>query len=177
MSGMMRAAELSLLARRFLVLAALMFWQGGFVFYASIVVPIGTEVLGGPTEQGFITRRVTNRLNVAGAMCLVPLAWDALVAADPCVWRRRLRLAVCVGMIAALGVLMWLHPRMDALLRETDYERTVLDRQTFRMMHRGYLWVSTVQWALAVGYGALTLWAWRRADRTVSDASQKRWQA
>jgi len=32
-----------LLARRFLTIAALMFWQGGFTFYAAVVVPIGTD--------------------------------------------------------------------------------------------------------------------------------------
>src|SRR2546428_9021513 len=66
--------------RRFLVLAALMFWQGGFTFYAAVVVPVGQQVLGSDLEQGFITRQVTQWLNVAGAVALVPLAWDVLAA-------------------------------------------------------------------------------------------------
>src|SRR5579871_1207813 len=66
-----------ILVRRYLVLTALMFWQGGFTFYAAVVVPIGTAQLGGATEQGFITRHVAWYLNVAGAVALVILAWDA----------------------------------------------------------------------------------------------------
>src|SRR4249920_597526 len=62
--------------RRFLVLAALMFWQGGFVFYAGVVVPIGTEVLGSPSEQARITRRVALYLNASGAVALVLFLWD-----------------------------------------------------------------------------------------------------
>ena len=30
--------------RRYLVVIALMFWQGGFTFYAAVVVPVGTAV-------------------------------------------------------------------------------------------------------------------------------------
>ena len=56
-----------ILLRRLLVLAAFAFWQGGFTFYAAVVVPVGTEVLGSSMEQGSITRRVTVYLNMAGA--------------------------------------------------------------------------------------------------------------
>jgi hypothetical protein len=31
--------------RRFLALAALLDWQGGFLFYAAVVIPIGLDVL------------------------------------------------------------------------------------------------------------------------------------
>ena len=65
------------LLRRFSVIAALMFWQGGFTFYAAVVVPIGQENLG-HEEQGFITREVTNYLNLAGAAALLLLAWDVV---------------------------------------------------------------------------------------------------
>ena len=33
-------------------------WWGGLCFYAVVVVPIGTELIGS-VEQGFITQRVT----------------------------------------------------------------------------------------------------------------------
>lgn len=33
-------------------------WWGGLCFYAVVIVPIGTEVIGS-VEQGFITQRVT----------------------------------------------------------------------------------------------------------------------
>ncbi len=147
------------LFRRFLVLAALMFWQGGFTFYAAVVVPVGQEELGSHLAQGFITRRVTNYLNLAGAVALVPLAWDVARAADPSVRRRRGRGLCWLGMTAALVALIWLHPHLDSLL-DLD-SQTLLDRARFRPMHRWYLWISTVQWALAVAYTALTVWAWK----------------
>ena len=46
-----------------------MLWQGGFLFYAAVVVPTGTEVLGS-FEQGRVTRHVTDWLNGIGAVTL-----------------------------------------------------------------------------------------------------------
>jgi hypothetical protein len=146
--------------RRFLVVAALMFWQGGFTFYASVVVPLGQEVFG--MEQGFLTQRVTNYLNLAGAVALALLAVDA---AGERVGRRRWRLrwmAWCV-MAASLVALVLLHARLDALL-EADNLR-ILDRHAFRPGHRLYLWISTIQWAAMLAYLALTLSIWLAADR------------
>src|SRR5262249_40889679 len=113
----------------------------------------------------FITRHVAGRLNLAGAVCLVPLTWDVLVGADPSARRRRLRCVTCAGLLLGLAVLVWLHPRMDELLRDEGGVKTVLDPRSFRVMHKLYLWVSTVQWVWSVAYAALTLWAWRDADR------------
>ena len=42
--------------RRFLVLIALFFWQGGFTFYAAVVVPVGQQVLHSHLRQGFVTQ-------------------------------------------------------------------------------------------------------------------------
>ena len=50
--------------RRFLVLIALFFWQGGFTFYAAVVVPVGQQVLHSHLRQGFVTQQVTNYLNL-----------------------------------------------------------------------------------------------------------------
>ena len=108
------------LLRRFVVVAALMFWQGGFVFYAAVVVPIGTKVLGSTKDQGFITRLVAEQINVAGVICLVPLAWDFVAAGDPCRWRRWIRGLAVAGMVLALGLLFWLHPQLDQLLSPED---------------------------------------------------------
>src|SRR5689334_22865465 len=69
-----------ILVRRFAVLAALMFWQGGFTFYAGVVVPIGTDVFGSAAGQAGITRRVAWYINVSGAAALAVFAWDVLAA-------------------------------------------------------------------------------------------------
>lgn len=159
------------LSRRFLVLIALMFWQGGFTFYAAVVVPVGQDELGSHLAQGFITRRVTNYLNLAGAVALVPLAWDVVSAADLSTRRRRARILCWLGMTVALVLLLWLHPRLDALL---DLEnQTLRDRTSFRAAHRWYLWISTVQWTLAVVYTGLTVWAWKEeAAKRDTDSRQ-----
>lgn len=147
--------------RRFLVLAALMFWQGGFTFYAAVVVPVGQDMFG-HVQQGFVTRRVTNYLNEAGAVALAVLAWDARATPDGA-RRRRVRWALWLGMAAALAVLAGLHTRLDELLDVEHFQ--ILSRKGFRPNHRLYLWVSTLQWALALAYALATLGAWRHQDR------------
>jgi hypothetical protein len=150
------------LARRFLVLLALMFWQGGFTFYASVVVPIGRDMLGSSLEQGFITREVTRYLNLSGAIALLILALD-LVAGREAPWARRLRWLSWLGMVGTLVWLVWLHPHIDQYLN-TEYH-TIIDGRAFRAGHRAYLWISTVQWGFGLVYAWLTLRAWRQADR------------
>jgi hypothetical protein len=149
------------LVRRSLVLAALMFWQGGFTFYASVVVPLASAELG-HLQQGFITRHVAWYLNLAGAVALVVLAWDA-EATGGRRWLRRGRWLTWTGMAAALALLVWLHPRMAGQM--IDDELGIMDRAAFRAMHRVYLWTCTVQWGFALAYAGLTLAAWRSADR------------
>src|ERR671917_504286 len=62
------------LFRRSLLLWLLLLWQGGFLFYTAVVVPIGTDVLGSPLVQGLITRRVTDWLKLFGAAWAGPVA-------------------------------------------------------------------------------------------------------
>jgi hypothetical protein len=150
------------LARRFLVIAALVFWQGGFTFYAAVVVPIGAEVLESHTKQGFITRQVSNWLNVAGAAGLLLLAWDMAVCRDAVRWRGGLRWAAWSVALLTLGALAVLHLRLDELL-EPEQMR-ILEREQYRDLHRIYLWTSTIQWAAIVVWLLVTLSAWRAED-------------
>jgi hypothetical protein len=151
----------AVIARRFLVLAALLFWQGGFIFYTAVVVPIGTDELGA-LQQGFITRRVTHQLNLAGAVALVVFALD-LPPAGPSSLRRFARSVFWLGMVVAQAALFHQHAYLDSLLRPA--EMTVIDPSAFRPAHRVYLWISTAQWALAVAFALLTVAAWRAQDR------------
>jgi hypothetical protein len=134
--------------RRFLVLIAFAFWQGGFTFYAAIVVHVGRHV--DKHFQSIVTTSVTNYLNISGVVALVVLAWD-LLPVDPANWRRNVRLLMWSVMLLLLGPLLWLHVRIE-------YEFTTL-------MHAFYLWTSAVQWGCGLVYLALTVLAWRAQDR------------
>lgn len=147
--------------RRLLALAVLAFWQGGFTFYASVVVPMAQAQIG-HTRQGFITRHVTDYLNVSGAVALLVLVWDSATP-TPAARARRLRWISWLVMALTLVVLVWLHGRMEGLLEVEDVN--VVDRPTFRGYHRCYLWVNTVQWSFALIYTAAMVWAWRAEDR------------
>jgi hypothetical protein len=155
--------------RRYVVLIGLMFWQGGFIFYASVVVPIGTEVLGSPLKQGFITRQVTGWLNVSAAVVLAILAGEMLLGRDAERWRRGTAWACWVGMSACQVVLFRLHSYLDSLMQVRG--RIVLDPEAFGYWHRVYLWTHTVQWAFGLVFVALMLMAWRREDATPAGSS------
>lgn len=149
--------------RRFLVFQAFLLWQGGFLFYTAVVVPIGTDVLDAFT-QGLVTRRVTDWLNLFGAVWAVAFAWDVMTCRDPNRRRRRARWLAWAACVALLAVLAWLHAKMDALI-DLD-ELALRDRPTFKTTHIGYLWASTAHWALGLVLGWLTLRAWRAEDRS-----------
>jgi hypothetical protein len=152
-----------ILFRRLLLLLLLMFWQGGFTFYASVVVPIGTELLGSARKQGTITRQVTRWMNVAGAVALSAWAWD--IAADPAPARnrQRARWLLWFSLALLLAALVWLHPRLDALFDAENLR--VLDLDAFTVLHRWYLWLGAAQWAGGIALILFTLRAWRDADR------------
>lgn len=160
-----------LLVRRYLVMAALFFWQGGFLFYAAIVVPAGQSVLGSHLRQGFITQRVTGYLNLSGLVALLPLAWELTATTDRAHWRRRGRLVLWLAMLLCLPVLAWLHGRLDALMTRRGY--ILHDPELFQPLHRWYLWISTAQWVAAVAYLGLTLAAWRDEDQSRHRATEK----
>ncbi|WP_165232841.1 hypothetical protein [Aquisphaera insulae] len=159
------------LVRRWLLLWALMFWQGGFMFYGGVVVPVGAGVLGSDLEQGFITRSVTNYLNLAGAVALVLWGWELAAGRGRMPGGRRLLWAIWAALVVLLGVLAWLHVRLDALLDPA--ESLVLDRPGFRAGHRLYLLVITAQWAGCLVLTALTLLAWRDEDGAITSGRNR----
>ena len=134
-----------LLVRRFLVLVALMFWLGGFTFYAGVVVPVGQNVLGG-SAQADVTRQVSIYLNLSCAIALLPLGWDIVSANDPSRGRRVSRRLCWYNILAGLLALYWLHGQLAAMLDEPG----VGSGAYFSFWHRAYLWLSTYQWAAGV---------------------------
>ena len=66
------------------------------------------------------------------------------------------------GLAVTLVLLVALHAYLDGLL-DPDTDR-ILDRATFHLAHRGYLWVSTMQWLFGLVYLAATLQSWGRED-------------
>ena len=142
--------------RRFLVLQALMLWQGGFLFYAAFVVPIGADELG-EFSQGRVTRHVTDGLNVIGRFALAIFAWDQLQCPN---WRRT-RWALWAIFAIGLAMLAFLHPRIESYV-DFSANGGIEDYPAFYFWHRIYLYVAAVQWAAGLAYVAVTLRAWRR---------------
>jgi len=146
--------------RRFIVIAAIAFWLGGFTFYAGVAIPMGVEVLGTHRAVGFITERVTNWLNVAGCAALLILLWN-LCLEWPGVgrWGRRLLLGTWLLMAAIELELVFLHPVMDRLL--TTHPRQILNEDRFDLLHHVYLISTSVQWMLGVGHvwGIAVVWS------------------
>ncbi len=134
--------------RRFLVVQLLLVWQGGFLFYAAVVVPTGTKLIG-TAGQGAITARVTDALNAVGAVAL------AVLALELC--RSRGRWACWGFAVMCHALLLALHARLDVLMADhTSAE--------FYNLHRFYLLTSTAQWLACLLLTWLTLRAWRTAD-------------
>lgn len=149
--------------RRYLVLIALMLWQGGFTFYVSVVVPVATEILGSALRQGFITRQVTVWLNLIGSISLAVLALDLVLTGDPSRWRRLGRTALWILMVAAQVLLYRLHHFLGGLM--VDKGLIVHEPELFYTAHRVYLWTHTVQWAAGLIFVGVMLVSWRVEDR------------
>lgn len=144
------------LMRRFLLVVSLMFWQGGFMFYGGVVVPLGGQVLGSETEQGFITQAVTVYLNLAGAVCLFIWAEQLWHDRNRGVTRTEWTLLTLNG--AALIGLSVIHQNMTQLLDRTS--RSVTHPAQFGLNHKMYIGISSLQWMACLLLLMMTLWRW-----------------
>lgn len=142
------------------LLWALMFWQGGFLFYTSAVVPTAQTIIG-HRQQGFITRHVTVWINNSAAVFLALIAVELAAFPDPRRKWRWLAWASFFAMVACQAVLFDLHGRLEANLDVESMDITA----EFRPLHRAYLWVHTVQFGFAVLSTGLLVAAWRARDR------------
>ena len=143
---------------RFLWIIMFALWQGGFMFYGAIIVPVGTKVLGSASLQGMVTQSVTNYLNIIGILALMTWLCELLLRRDVHKIRHYLCSTLLVMMMILLGMLGWLHTRLDQLL---DVEpQVVLHAVSFARLHSWYLIISTIQWTLSLALTGLTIWAW-----------------
>jgi hypothetical protein len=157
------------ITRRFLVIAVIAFWLGGFTFYASIVIHTGHRVLGSRLETGFLTQQITHWLNLIGVIALTILLANGL--AD---WRHANRwIKACLWltwaiMVAVLVALYTMHPMLDRML---DFEtHRIVDRSHFYGMHKSYMNLSTMQWTAGLLHLWLTLLVWRTRRTPVGGA-------
>ena len=149
------------IVRRFLVIQALLLWQGGFLFYATVVVPVGSRLLGS-WVQGTVTRHVTDWMNAIGACALVVLAWDQWATADASC--RRLRWLLWSVMAVGLVGLAVVHSIIAAHLDSSaaDFEAA---HARFYELHRVYLFIAGVQWLAGLAYVFAALRAWNHGPR------------
>ena len=126
-----------------LALLLLALWWGGFTFYTTVVVSVGTAVLHSATKQGFITQQVTHYLNALAGLALAAILWE-LVAQDKAHNARRVREIAWLVAVIALVAQVFVHHQMTALLDVPH--REVLDEIRFYQWHRFYLCLATVQW-------------------------------
>lgn len=150
---------------RFLVVFALLFWQGGFVFYSAVVVPVGRAKLNPPSLQSLVTMPVTQILNLTGAAALLVLLVDLVRTSDEDRRRWKIRWGSWLVLFVTHLILFALHPRLSALMGHPD-------DPSFYPLHRSYLIASTVQWFAAMLFLLLTLTAWRAADRRAGGTAQ-----
>lgn len=117
-------------------------WWGGLTVYAGIVVPIGTELIGS-IEQGFVTQRVTNWLNILATLVLCLSAWNVFAS------HRRWLMATWTVIAISLVALIVLHATLDRMLDSTQH--SISDSDHFYFIHRLYLWLTAVQWLAGIG--------------------------
>ena len=141
-----RIAEIAITCWRWLVISQFAVWIGGFSFYAAYVVPLGNQVLGSSRAQGFITQQVTYWLNFVCAIALLLMAIESIaIAFKQKRWIRFCPLVFTMFVFVSLLALVWLHDVMDEQL--DPVAEIVKDETRFYQLHRGYLWLSTFQWA------------------------------
>lgn len=147
---------------RYVVLGLWALWFGGFTAYALIVVPVGSDVLGGHRPQGFVTQRVTVWFNLMAALVLaafVPRWWSF-------VRMRRPRTAIAALPIAAVALLALfaLHAWVGSFLDIAH--RDIPDYDGFYLAHRIYLFTAAAHWLAMLVFVKAWLDEWSAEDQS-----------
>jgi hypothetical protein len=152
-----------IVTRRFLVVLALMFWQGGFMFYGAVTVPVTRSVLEGRPEPSRITEQVTQWMNLAGTFALLATFMDCW--ASPLA-RRRWRWLGWLLMALPHPIIIWMHREMSGQMAVAGFHKT--DMSQFHYWHQAYLLLNTVQWLGGMLFAVQSLKSWRAEDRTAT---------
>ena len=116
-------------------------WWGGLCFYAVVVVPIGTELIGS-VEQGFITQRVTQWHNGLSGLFLVSLLIEASRSRSR---SRELWAIVVVLAIIDIALVVW-HAKLTGMM---DFPQQSVPG-SFYTQHAIYLWITATEWLLGM---------------------------
>jgi hypothetical protein len=156
-------SDKGILLRRYATVLLLAMWMGGFTFYALVVIPTATKVLGSIRLAGFITQQVTNWLNLIGVAVILFFLWN--VTAE---WNQQTRVRrMCLA--GMWGVMALTHSGLFIVHRFIDHQltipsHTIGDYDGFLTLHTVYLFIATTQWVAALIYLWLLFGCWRRSD-------------
>jgi hypothetical protein len=148
------------ITRRSVLLFALMFWQGGFMFYGAVTVPIMRARLGAGPDRSLITQQVTQWMNLAGTLAI--LAMFADLWASP-LERKRWRWIAWLAMALPQPIVIFLHRELSRQMAAASFHSSELSG--FLLWHRAYLLCNTIQWLGGLAFAVLSIRAWRDEDR------------
>ena len=114
-------------------------WWGGLCFYAVVVIPIATEIVGS-VEQGFISQRVTQWHNALSGLFLLCLFTEAFRTRSTALWA----FAAALSFID-IGLVVW-HSRLTGMM---DFQHWTVSSD-FYTEHAVYLWITAAEWVLGI---------------------------
>jgi hypothetical protein len=117
-------------------------WWGAFMFYAGIVIPVGTHLLGSHTAMGFITQKVTIYFNVFSL--LIFLFYAYCLKNEEIIKDKLIEEIISISLIGFQLLLFLLHNYQTNLLDFKNH--AIINRENFYLLHRIYLIVETMIW-------------------------------
>lgn len=161
------------LIRRLLVVAAYAIWIGGLAFYGSVVIPIGTRVVGSHTVQGLVTTQVTWVVNLISIPALAVLLWNIVSERRHASRARRITLSATWGLMLAVQISLFvMHPVLNQMLDQQA--GSVLDRPRFDLIHEAYIKLTAVQHMAGLVHLWFVLLGWGGTISSASDAAPRR---
>ena len=149
---------MTLLRRVLLVFSFALFW-GGLTFYTGFVVRISHDVVSDSMEGGLITQRVTELLQWLALVAVTFMFWESFATWKLFPRRAAIMIACCVAVGCSLAGLFVVHADLDAVISIETAE--VIDRDSFRINHRHYNQLTTVEWIASVCFLPIAISTWQ----------------